>query len=840
MAVVRAIYLPPGEGGAKQGVDDYLAAGNEVDDLLSLATTELREPPPDEDEDLTANVPYRATPGGLIWDKPTQIGSVPTPLTNFTARIVADVSEDDGAEVRRYFGIEARLGERAVRFDVPAPKFTGMAWATEHLGASAIVYAGFSLKDHARTAVQLLSEDIAERTIFTHTGWRCVNGIWMYLHGGGAIGPDGAAEGVEVRLDEALSLYLLPAPPEGEDNNAAIRASLRIWELAPDGLVIPQHAAVFRTAMDETDHSEHVVGPTGEGKTEIAALCQQHFGAGLDARHLLSWESTENAIEAQAFTLKNALVVLDDFAPNGTSYDVQRWHKKADRVLRAKGNASGRARMAADLTMRTTKPPRALILSTGEDTPRGQSLRARMLVLEHGKGDVDWEKLTQCQRDAEAGLYAQAMSGFVSWFAARYDEVQRRMPDEAHDLRDEASRAGQHKRTPVIAADLGLGLRYFLNYARDAGAVGAEEYDALWERGWKAIREAAASQEAHQAVSEPAGRFIELLRSAISSGRAHIGSTDGERPEENAGALGWRKTDSEYEDWRPQGDRIGWVDGEDLYLEPAASYRVAQREAQGGEALTVGAQTLRKRLKEKGLLASVSETRQTLLVRRTLEGVKDRSVLHLRLSPLFSDREKPDEPDDGGDKPHGKGGPGAAPSSGSGNQPIEPDDKPDASSGSGAVRQAAAHQPDDKNPFSEAENAGYRRVRQVGEEDRASSEEVGARAEEGPGIIRDLGVYQLVSTTDELIELIQELRDVDTVAVDLETVGLNPATLKVRIISITTEEGTWLVDCFALDPSPLLSVLIGTDRQDPHLSQRALRPDRLGPDGPRPRPRRGG
>jgi ribonuclease D len=50
---------------------------------------------------------------------------------------------------------------------------------------------------------------------------------------------------------------------------------------------------------------------------------------------------------------------------------------------------------------------------------------------------------------------------------------------------------------------------------------------------------------------------------------------------------------------------------------------------------------------------------------------------------------------------------------------------------------------------------------------------------------------------------------VDTVAVDLETVGLNPATLKVRIISVTTVEGTWLVDCFAVDPSPLLPALTG-------------------------------
>lgn len=44
-ADVAVIYLPSGESGAKQGVDDYLVAGHSVDDLLGLATTTLREPP---------------------------------------------------------------------------------------------------------------------------------------------------------------------------------------------------------------------------------------------------------------------------------------------------------------------------------------------------------------------------------------------------------------------------------------------------------------------------------------------------------------------------------------------------------------------------------------------------------------------------------------------------------------------------------------------------------------------------------------------------------------------------------------------------------------------------
>jgi hypothetical protein len=44
-ADVRLVYLPSGRGGAKVGLDDFLAAGHACDDLLALATTELRSSP---------------------------------------------------------------------------------------------------------------------------------------------------------------------------------------------------------------------------------------------------------------------------------------------------------------------------------------------------------------------------------------------------------------------------------------------------------------------------------------------------------------------------------------------------------------------------------------------------------------------------------------------------------------------------------------------------------------------------------------------------------------------------------------------------------------------------
>src|SRR5206468_12743200 len=119
------------------------------------------------------------------------------------------------------------------------------------------------------------------------------------------------------------------------------------------------------------DFNIHIAGPTGVGKTEVAALVQQHFGAGMDARNLPgSWSSTGNALEELAFQAKDVLLVVDDFIPTGSMADVQRAHRDADRVLRAQGNRSGRQRMRADGSLRAVRPPRGLIVSTGEDVPR--------------------------------------------------------------------------------------------------------------------------------------------------------------------------------------------------------------------------------------------------------------------------------------------------------------------------------------------------------------------------------------------------------------------------------------------------------------------------------------
>jgi Domain of unknown function (DUF3854)/Domain of unknown function (DUF927) len=411
----HVVYLPP-DGEAKVGVDDYLVA-HSADELRALADGQNS---PNGGPDAVAEGPtclYRATDRGLQWRKVTRDGGVWVPLTNFTAKIVSDIKRDDGAETTREFEVKVSLQDHSFRFIMPAAHFPAMNWPTEHLGAQAIVYAGQALKDHTRVAIQALSEVIMQRRIFTHTGWRRNrDGEWYFFHAGGVLGVNGHVANMEVALPSELQRLIFPEPPAGDNCHVAIQTSLRLLEVAPDHVIVPVSASIYRAVLGEADIGVHLSGPTGSGKTELAALAQQHFGAGFDARHLPgSWLSTGNALEALAFAAKDILLVVDDFAPGGAAADVARMHREADRVFRAQGNQAGRARLRPDGTMRPSKRPRGLILSTGEEVPRGQSLRARLLIVEVSPDDVDWERLADCQSDAAQGRYAQAMAAYLQW-----------------------------------------------------------------------------------------------------------------------------------------------------------------------------------------------------------------------------------------------------------------------------------------------------------------------------------------------------------------------------------------------------------------------------------------
>jgi len=100
-AQVHLVYLPPGPGGAKQGLDDFFAAGGSVADLVALGTDELRRPP----EDVPASL------GTHVGSLPVIDLGVHRRLTERTAAalVAATRADADGPRVYQRGGVLVRL-----------------------------------------------------------------------------------------------------------------------------------------------------------------------------------------------------------------------------------------------------------------------------------------------------------------------------------------------------------------------------------------------------------------------------------------------------------------------------------------------------------------------------------------------------------------------------------------------------------------------------------------------------------------------------------------------------------------------------------------------------------
>src|SRR5207245_7731288 len=97
----------------------------------------------------------------------------------------------------------------------------------------------------------------------------------------------------------------LPVPPQGQALIEAVRASLRILPLMPKRIAYSAYSGLWRAPLGEVDCSLFLYGKTGKGKSEWAALHQQHFGPEMDRLHLPgNFSSTGNSLEYQAFLIK--------------------------------------------------------------------------------------------------------------------------------------------------------------------------------------------------------------------------------------------------------------------------------------------------------------------------------------------------------------------------------------------------------------------------------------------------------------------------------------------------------------------------------------------------------
>ncbi|HRJ21980.1 MAG TPA: bifunctional DNA primase/polymerase, partial [Bryobacteraceae bacterium] len=569
--------------------------------------------------------PYFVENGITYRRRMTREGIERAHVCNFEARIVEERTIDDGTEQASVWIIRAVTADGARQIEVPAKDFRAMNWVHERLGSSAIIQPGQA--EHARTAFQMLSSEKRRIHAYVHTGWRKIDGKLYYLHGRGAIGEDGTRTDIQVSLKDTLPDYELPAPPTGTALKEAIRASLRVLDVAPDRLTFPVLAAVYRAILGPATFSLFISGHSGQGKTQLAALAQQHFGPRMDGDHLpAAWNSTGFGIQTLAFHAQHAILVVDDFVPAGNASAQQRLHGEADKALRAQANSSGRHSLSSEGKLKNARPPRGIIISTGESEPRGKSLAARMVILRFAKGAMDWKALTECQHKAQAGMMAQAAAAFIHWAAPRLPDLRKAMEEERFRSRQAGQSAASHMRTPDNLQSLQFGLHAFLTFAAEVSAITPRQFKELCARADAGFVQAMECEADKITSNDPARLFLKFLRGALHMGKAHVLTHEEKAPEEWS-AWGWQERGG---DLVAQGSKIGWIKGTELWLQPEASHAVAvQMAQQQNEPLPGDARSIRRDLAEQGFLLATDTKRGTYLVRRTPKNCPQELVICL-------------------------------------------------------------------------------------------------------------------------------------------------------------------------------------------------------------------
>ncbi|MBE0426353.1 MAG: DUF927 domain-containing protein [Nitrospirae bacterium] len=518
--------------------------------------------------------------------KTTRDGKVPVRLANFNAIIEKEIIEDDGIEQKRKYILKGKIENRKnlPTIEVNASSFSAMSWLHQW-GTHAVIEPGQTVKDFLRYFIQISSQPQTE-TVYSHTGWREVDGEWIFLTAVGAIGKDN----VSTKLPRELQKYSLPLAVGNEKE--ALEASLSFLDLGNKAVTFPlfflAYLAPLTTFLDpQPNFSGYIYGETGTRKTTLALLLLSHFGNFRSIHQLSNFESTANLLARRAFTLKDMLMVIDDYHPTIQEREAQLKESILQRIIRSASNRTDRGRLNSDSTEKGCYEPRGMILSTGEDLPTLQSTLARMLVVEISKEDISLKKLTELQK--KAYLLPHAMTSYILFLKKNLSKIQDLFCETFIKLREKASAADMHGKLSEQIAFLYFTLEVVTAWAVEKRVIDYQKSVDFKTAGWKIFTGLSNSQEKRFQRENPVRMFIDILETLINQGKVFLENK--ENPFELP-LLGQLK-----------GDFIGCYDEDYLYIIPPALWNVVQRFCrQEGTHFPVTKNTLYRLLKIRGLI----------------------------------------------------------------------------------------------------------------------------------------------------------------------------------------------------------------------------------------------
>jgi hypothetical protein len=432
--VEEVIYLalPDPEGDdpeAKTGVDDWLAGGGVLADLLA----NHRMDPPEIDAAELANVEilpetFHVNEGDLVmWDymlKRIGDSSKPVPVATVKLGCLAEIVEI--VSTKRIVGMQLTQRSDAYRIrvdwlqalpggasrrrskviDVAADEFLGVAkWLARDAETGQIDTPSSGDERIAVNTIRRRSTPVTTIEVQT-SGWYLhpddpgfAGGQpgWRYVHGAGYVSAAGAGQGIDCSAsstsakDSDIGFATLEAASEG------LERWLRDWVLGelPGRLAKESPNFVPETAKDHAAVEQmrnllvigaivaaralvpgraataplFLVGPPASGKTLMAMVWGSTFGAAFGTQPYTSIvQTTQAGMEVQLADARNMVAVVDDFKPSNPR-DTDRMVAIVDQIARGAADGARKGRSTRNLEVLEAPELAASVVLTGEELP---------------------------------------------------------------------------------------------------------------------------------------------------------------------------------------------------------------------------------------------------------------------------------------------------------------------------------------------------------------------------------------------------------------------------------------------------------------------------------------
>ncbi len=483
--------------------------------------------------------------------------------------------------------------------EITANELEDKRWLGNYIGTRGKYSGSYKV---IRDAILELSppDGITIEKVYERTGFTVIDGKECYLSSTGAFDYEGYITNVKTDLsggpfNNCSNLYISSKTKISD----GINATLDILSLAPLDISIPILIAPFRgilAGLSRSSCSLYMHGKSGTGKSTSAGFILGFFQKGPNYyQPTASYTSSDAYLSKLAGNTHSVVTVVDDrVEKNGNKKELNR---KDEILFRTQANGQTKSTCLAQ-----SQEPRGLIVATGEQPIVGESLAARVLILQFDKDTLDGKALNKCKQTAKDGLFLACSSGFIQWLISKGDAIVERFESRQVELCDEFGfLSSLHHRVPGNIAEFMATFEFFLEYAFDYDVITDEKMVELNTKAKDALIQLARNQQKYL-IDGDAEQYIFALKQALASNKYHLLNFDGSTPA-NPEKYGWVRTGGTNNQWHPQGEQLGFVGKQNMYLFPEEAYAVYQESmfsTFGGAAL--GMKKIHKELNKAGML----------------------------------------------------------------------------------------------------------------------------------------------------------------------------------------------------------------------------------------------